>query len=424
MNIKRVLVVMVACLALIWGCAPSEKQGAGHGLSGFYARMHLEGTVSLIDGQEATILVQMPERDTSSLPFVDRVTHQIVNQSYLLEQSATRIGGHPAVIQEIRGNAFIASFESPLTLKIGDPVKIYIPKKILAITDFEVIRGHDKSISEVSMESLTTAIVNTGQFNVVERNKLNAVLKELEIGLTGLTDTDNAKKVGQLLQADVILTGTFADLGGYWNVNMRLINVNNGLVTAAFEEKASFAEIKPEAVRDVDNINESFDGELKAGWVIGQWQRFGAYRRIEIDRETGARESGTSMKMSFRLNRQGSKAPIINKRKRDLSLYSGIEFYARADQPLVAFFLIMDTNPDAKDKHDRWYFLFEVGTDWNRYEIAFEDMSMAHTYAQKFPGGDGILNLHMVESLEIGVSAFQNEIGATGILWIDEVRFY
>jgi len=110
------------------------------------------------------------------------------------------------------------------------------------------------------MESLTTAIVNTGQFNVVERNKLNTVLKELEIGLTGLADANKAKKVGELLQADVILTGTFADLGGFWNVNMRLINVRTGLVTAAFEERASFSEIKPEVVRDANNLNESFDG--------------------------------------------------------------------------------------------------------------------------------------------------------------------
>ena len=419
------LLLLAVSLCFVWSCASvDEKKDSDLLQQDAFVRMHLEGIVNLVEGNQVTITLTIPDLDTSSLPFVNRVTHQIVNKSFLLENSATKIGGQPAVIEEIRGHVLIASLTDPVNIQIGDRVNIYIPKKVLAITDFEVIRGHDKSISEVSMESLTTAIVNTGQFNVVERNKLNAVLKELEIGLTGLTDTDNAKKVGQLLQADVILTGTFADLGGYWNVNMRLINVNTGLVTAAFEEKASFAEIKPEAVRDADNLSESFDGELKVGWVIGEWQRFGAYRAIEIDRDTSARDSAASLKMSFRLNRQGGRAPIINNRKRDLSLYSGIEFYAKADQPLAAFFLIMDTNPDANDKHDRWYSLFEVGTKWNRYQIAFEDMSMVHTYARKFPGGDGVLRLHTVETFEIGVSAFQNEIGTTGILWIDEVRFY
>ena len=336
--------IMALSLWFVWSCASVEDTKKMDPLPEAYSLMHLEGIVNLIEDNRVTITLKIPELDTSSLSFVNRATHKIVNKSFLLENSATRIGGHPAVIEEIRGDVLMASFSQPVTFKTGDLVSIFIPKKIMAITDFEVIRGYDKSIGEVSMESLTTAIVNTGQFNVVERNKLNSILKELEIGLTGLTDTKNAKQVGKLLQADVILTGTFADLGDYWNVNMRLINVSTGLVTAAFEEKALFDEIKTEAIRDTGNLNQSFDEALKDGWVLGTWQRFGAHRTVEVDRDTSARDSGTSMKMLFRLNRRGGKAPITNNRKRDLSMYTGIEFYAKADQPLVAFCIIMDTN--------------------------------------------------------------------------------
>jgi len=48
---------------------------------------------------------------------------------------------------------------------------------------------------------------------------------------------------------------------------------------------------------------------------------------------------------------------------------------------------------------------------------------MVQTYAHKFPGGDGALSLHMVETFELGVSAFSNEVGTFGVLWI-EVRFF
>lgn len=421
---KNGLFIIVVILFLAWSCTPvNDKKDAGT-LPEIYTRMHLEGVVNFVEGPQATITLKIPKPDTSSLPFINRVTQQIVSKSFLLENSATRINGLPAVIQEIRGDVLRASLSQPVTLKAGDRVKIYIPKKVMAITDFEVIRGYDKSIGEVSMESLTTAIVNTGQFNVVERNKLNAVLKELEIGLTGLTDTNNAKKVGTLLQADVILTGTFADLGGYWNVNMRLINVSTGLVTAAFEEKATFADIKPEGVRDAGRLNESFETELTAGWVIGSWRRFGADRTVEIDRTTGAADSHASLKMSFRLDRRGAKAPIDNNRKRDLALYSGIEFYAKADRPLVVYFAIEDTNPDDNHKYDKWVTLFEVGNHWERKQIAFDEMSMVRKYARKNPGGDGVFSLHMVERFEFGVSALQNEVGTAGSLWIDEIKFY
>jgi TolB-like protein len=248
-----------------------------------------------------TITALIPEFAASSLPFVDRTVRQVVSKSFLLEKSGTKIGGLPGVIEEVRGNTLIASFDGPVPFKTGDKVNIYIPKKIMAITDFEVIRGHDKSIGEVSMESLTTALVNTGQFNVVERNKLNTLLKELEIGMTGLTDTDNIKKVGKLLQADIILTGTFADLGGYWNVNLRLINVSTGLVIAAFEERAPFSEIKLKVVRDISNLNESFDGELKPGWNVGSSERFGSHSAIQIDNETSCQyENGVPIEYSRR----------------------------------------------------------------------------------------------------------------------------
>jgi hypothetical protein len=130
------------------------------------------------------------------------------------------------------------------------------------------------------------------------------------------------------------------------------------------------------------------------------------------------------MKMVFRLNIQGGRAVIINNRKRDLSLYSGIEFYAKANQQLVGIFVIKDTNRQTNDKHDRWYALFEVGTKWKKYQIAFIDMSMAQRYARKRPGGDGVLSLHMVEHFEIGLTSNQNMLGTSGVMWIDEVKFF
>ena len=39
--------------------------------------------------------------------------------------------------------------------------------------------------------------------------------------------------MGKLLMADIILTGTLADIGGAWDINLRLVNVRTGQAMAA-----------------------------------------------------------------------------------------------------------------------------------------------------------------------------------------------
>jgi TolB-like protein len=423
MNTKHII-ILFSIFILIAACAQTEKKIEPEGRAAIHVFMHVQGTIESVDGNVATVRASLPEVVSSTLSFTNRITQKIINKSFLLEKGATRINGQDVTVEEIRGNLLIVKFEDPITLRVGDQVKIFVPKKVLAITDFEVIRGHDKTVGVVSMESLTSAIVNSGQFNVVERNKLQTVIDELKIGLSGLADENKAKELGQILQADLVLTGTLADLGGYWNVNLRLINVTTGLIMAAIEEKALFADIKPEVVRDTTNINENFDGKRKPGWIIGSRDKFGAYRSVQVDRETGANDSSSSIRMSFRLKKEGAKAWMVNNRNRDLSQYSGIEFYAKSDQNLTAVFKLNEENRDSKDKSDAWFSIFEVDTTWNKHTIYFQDLSLSESYARRNPGGDGILSLHLVKRFAFGVNTNTNDVGTSGKLWIDEVRFF
>lgn len=418
------LAVLALILVFISSCIQTTERTKSTKKPTVQAFRYINGTIKTISENKVTIQIVLPEYETSDLPFTKRIAQEVINKSFLLENIETKVENQDVRVVELSNDLLILNFVKNPKYKIGDSVKISIPKKTIAITDFEVIRGHDKSIGVVSMESLITALVNSGHFNVVERSKLKTILQELKLGAMGLTDANNAKEFGGLLQADLILIGSFANLGGYWNTNLRLINVSTGLIVAAFEDKATFSDIKPNAVRDTTNLSENFEGKLKPGWNIGSWERMNARRSVKVDHNTGANNTSTSMMMSFKLQEKGAFAPILNLRKRDLSLYSGIEFYAKSDQDLSPIFGVIDANPNDTSKHDVWFAVFEVNTMWKKYKINFEDLSFGPAYAQKIPGGDGILNLHLVDRLHFSVSANQNFVGTSGILWIDEINFF
>jgi len=420
----KFLAVLSLIIVFISSCVQTTERAKRPKRPTVQTLRYVDGTIKSINGDQVTIQIALPEFETSSLPFTNRIAQEVINKCFLLENIETKVENQDVRVEKISDDLLILNFARRPKFKIGDSIKISIPKKTIAITDFEVIRGYDKTIGIVSMESLITAFVNSGQFNVVERSKLKTILQELKLGTMGLIDPNNAKEFGKLLQADLILIGSFADLGGYWNTNLRLINVRTGIIVAAFEEKASFSDIKPTAVRDTTNLKESFEGKLKPGWVIGSSERFNARRSVKVDHNTGANNTPSSMLMSFKLIADGAWAPIMNNRKRDLSPYTGVEFYAKSDQGLSAVFAIKDENFNDNSKHDRWYAIFEVNTTWQKYRINFGDMSLAQNFARKRPGGDGTLSSHLVTSFDFNVNAFLNYVGTSGKLWIDEIRFF
>lgn len=426
MNNRNVYALFVIVLLLIVaGCTQPWKKGRREMQPEVRSFRYVEGTADSIVGNEVTIRFTLPIIDTSTLPFTNRVTQKVINKSFLLENGETRIANQTAKVVEIRGDLLAAQFEEPPTLNVGDVVKIFVPKKIMAITDFEVIRGHDKSVGTLSMESLTTAMVNSGQFNVVERYKLKTLLDELKIGMTGLSDPKKAKQLGELLQADLILTGTFANLGSYWNVNLRLINVSTGLIVVAFEEKALFSEIKPDAVRDIENINASFEDRFNAhNFVPGETtQRNGAYRKVFIDKSDGANHTSASICMEYRLSDRGG-AVLWNQKARDLSLFSGVSFYAKADHELYAAFFLRDSNTDDSNKVDLWRKIFPVETSWREYRINFSDLGRSVENAKRNPEADGILLLDRIESLFFAVGTWHNPPRSKGKLCVDEIYFF
>lgn len=88
------------------------------------------------------------------------------------------------------------------------------PKKRVAVTKFDnKVTGTYGSwnIGEGMAEQLTTALIKTGRFVVVERQALQDVLGEQELGQSGLIKKETAAKVGQVLGAQIIVRGVVSE---------------------------------------------------------------------------------------------------------------------------------------------------------------------------------------------------------------------
>ena len=98
-------------------------------------------------------------------------------------------------------------------------------------------------------------------------------MNELELSLSGLAKKTSDKAIGNLITADLILTGTLADLGNTWDVNLRLVNVRTGQAMASIAMRTPL--IKPLEMRDSGPLNEKFNEDtLDPSWRLGfrEWK--------------------------------------------------------------------------------------------------------------------------------------------------------
>ncbi|MFH1228240.1 MAG: CsgG/HfaB family protein [Planctomycetota bacterium] len=101
-------------------------------------------------------------------------------------------------------------------IKDTTPVAKYTPPpaniqlKRIAILPFKdkttnsPIKG---DVGSMAIDQLTTLLVNTGRFSVIERELLDKVLQEQGLANKGILDNATAAQVGKILGAELIFTG-------------------------------------------------------------------------------------------------------------------------------------------------------------------------------------------------------------------------
>ena len=398
---------------------------------------YLPAEVINVQGNIVTIKVEKPALFEGEVKLSLQLAQEIIEKTYLLEGQKTNVDQSRVEVMRVIGNDILLKvLEKSHNFQPGDEVQIFIDRKIIAIKDFEVIMGRNKEVGKYVQEDITTALVNSGQFNVVERLKLKSVLDELKLTQLGLTDPAGAKQVGKLLGADVILTGTLAATGEEWNVNLRLINTESGLITSAFNRKGRLHELKTESFREIKNIDGSFEDQASvlAGWILGTERNRrtgkGGYRKVYVDTTQGANGTSRSLAMDFKLGikrvekfkNRAIHAKMSNRLKRDLTAYSGIRFHLKADRDLAVWFQVSDSQ-EGSAHEENWFHIIRVTEYWKEARIPFNALSIHKGRAQKL-GTNQMLQLNNVEKIDwvIAEGIFERGQGAT--IWLDEVTFY
>jgi TolB-like protein len=102
-----------------------------------------------------------------------------------------------------------------------------VEKRPIAVLDLEVTGGTREQALALSNQ-LRTEILKTGQFTVVDRSQINAILEEQALQQTGCTTQECAVRVGRILGVRQIVTGTVTKIDNdLWQVSVLLIDAES-----------------------------------------------------------------------------------------------------------------------------------------------------------------------------------------------------
>lgn len=112
-----------------------------------------------------------------------------------------------------------------------------LPNKTIAIYGFEVIGKKDDPYAKYATEKLTHELVSAGDLTVIERSRIDQILKEQSLSMTGAVDSNTAAKIGKILSVDAVVIGTIHITHGRTEFIARAIQSEKGIILASADEK-------------------------------------------------------------------------------------------------------------------------------------------------------------------------------------------
>ena len=109
-------------------------------------------------------------------------------------------------------------------------------KPLISVFDF---KGNNISDQELMLfvDFLTSEIVATEKYTLIDRMQRETILAEIEFSLTGCTDESCQLEAGKLLQANEIVMGSIGVFGEKTLLNMKLIEVETGSTLSSVSQQ-------------------------------------------------------------------------------------------------------------------------------------------------------------------------------------------
>lgn len=173
-------------------------------------------------------VVNVKTQDIKEMSLTGQPPAQVTQQAYSASQapaSKQNAAGLPSAPSEKEAGAQReqGSFMSPTkaTSKIGQTVAQNQaeladgPKKRIAIKRFDNKTSYNSqgqgNIGNGMLEMLTTSMVNTGRFIVLERQDMEGVIDEQNFGASGRVKGKTAAQIGEVEGAELLIYGTVTD---------------------------------------------------------------------------------------------------------------------------------------------------------------------------------------------------------------------
>ncbi|MBE3130170.1 MAG: hypothetical protein IMZ54_05565, partial [Acidobacteria bacterium] len=106
------------------------------------------------------------------------------------------------------------------------------PKPILSILDLRT-SGVSKADADVLLDYLSSHLVESGAYTIIDRSQRETVLKEIEFSQSDCTDEACQLRIGKLLSANRIVIGSVGKLDQIYLLTLKMIEVETGRLLKA-----------------------------------------------------------------------------------------------------------------------------------------------------------------------------------------------
>ena len=119
---------------------------------------------------------------------------------------------------------------------------------VIAVFEFENNGLEPREVRQLSTR-LESEMVKLGDFKVVERSKIDDILKEQKLQISGNVE-EALVDVGKLLGANQIILGSIGKIGEVYTLSAKLVDVESGelLTSSDFDAKKGLSEFLGEGL--------------------------------------------------------------------------------------------------------------------------------------------------------------------------------
>lgn len=166
-------------------------------------------------------------------------------------------GRYKAALRKLEGVAIGTEVYEKAQKLVGQIMASMPPVPRPSIAIFEPRHDGSRKQRETArtlMDMMTTAFIRDRELKVVERERLEEMMGEIELGLGGYVDQAQAAQVGRLAGAEALLLSSLRTVGGNVEIDAKLIKTETSESLAAAMSEGSHDELRVMAEDIADQI--------------------------------------------------------------------------------------------------------------------------------------------------------------------------